>query len=332
MEPLDEFELIERFFAPLSLKAPGALGLRDDAALVDVPEGWRLAVTTDALVAGVHFLADDPPELIARKMLRVNLSDLAAMGAQPAGFVVAAAFPRDGGTTWIARFAEGLAVDVAAYDVPLLGGDTVATDGPATFAVTAFGLVPVGRELRRAGARPGDLIYVSGSLGDAAFGLAVLKGAAGEVAAEHAAALVDRYRLPRPRTALGPSLVGLATAAVDVSDGLCADLGHLCAASGVAAEVEAARLPLSAAARALVAARPEALMTVLTGGDDYELLFTVPPEREAEVAALAARLDVGLTRIGHIGAGSGVSIADAQGRPVVPGEAGYRHFRGRDGA
>lgn len=324
----DEFALIERLFAPLGQGAPGALGLRDDAALLDVPEGHRLVVTTDAVVAGVHFLPDDPADLVARKMLRVNLSDVAAMGARPVGFVVAAAFARAGGGAWIEGFAAGLAQDVAAFGVPLLGGDTVATPGPATLAATAFGVVPVGRELRRSGARPGDVVYVSGSIGDAALGLAVLKGEAPGLAREHADALAERYRLPRPRIELGPALLGLATAAIDISDGLCADLGHVCAQSNVAAEVEAARVPLSPAARAAVAERPQWLARVLTGGDDYELLFTAPAGREAEVAALAARLGVAITPIGRVEEGAGVRVRDAEGRLMALPSPGYQHFGG----
>lgn len=322
----DEFDLIASLFAPLARGWPGALGLKDDAALVDVPPGQRLVTTVDAIVAGVHFLPDDPPELVARKLVRVNLSDIAAMGARPFAVLLAAAFPRDATAEWLERFAAGLAADVGAYGVHLIGGDTVATPGPATFSLTAFGLVEPGRELLRAGAGAGDELWVSGTLGDAALGLMVATGALA-VREDEGAALLDRYRLPRPRVELGPRLGGLATACMDVSDGLCGDLAHICAASGVGAVVEIEAVPLSTAARAVVERRPELRDRVLGGGDDYELLFTAPPAAAEGIRAAAAAAGVPVARIGRMVAGAGVVVRDGQGREVEASRRGYDHFR-----
>ncbi|HIJ63338.1 MAG TPA: thiamine-phosphate kinase, partial [Rhodospirillaceae bacterium] len=255
---MDEFSLIARLFAPLAAGAPGALGLTDDAALIEGPAGRQWAVTADALVAGVHFFADDPPDLIARKLIRVNLSDLAAMGAKPCGAFLCACFPRDTGTAWLDRFATGLKSDCEEFGIALMGGDTVATPGPLTLALTAFGDVPAGQALLRSNARSGHDIWVSGTIGDAALGL---RGLTGEGPADPH--LIDRYRLPQPRIALGLALHGLAQAAMDVSDGLVGDLGHICRASGVGAVLRADLVPLSQPAAAA-----QDLALVLTGGDD----------------------------------------------------------------
>jgi len=205
--PPGEFELIARYFRPLAAGREGALGLTDDAALIDIPAGRRLVITADALVAGVHFLPEDPPDLIARKMLRENLSDLAAMGAVPLAYVMTCCFPATIHDEWLADFAGGLAEDQAEFDIALLGGDTTATPGPLTLSVTAFGTVAAGQELRRSTARAGDLVAVSGTIGDAALGLAVIRGCL--PAGPGTDALVDRQHLPQPRVALGQRLVGL---------------------------------------------------------------------------------------------------------------------------
>ncbi len=318
--PEGEFEFIARRLRPLAT-AKGALDLTDDAALLDPAPGHQLVLTKDAMVAGVHFLPDDPPGQIAQKLLRVNLSDLAAMGAAPLGYLLALARARAIGDEWLAAFCAGLAADNAAFGISLLGGDTVATPGPLTLSLTAIGEAPVGAALLRGGARPGDDIWVSGSLGDAALGLKVLHDEF-EVADEARAYLTERYRLPRPRLALGQALRGTASAAIDVSDGLVADLGHILEVSKAGAEVQAEALPLSDVARNLPGARAAAL----AGGDDYELLFTAPPKHRAEIEGLARRLDLPLSRIGTIRAGSDLRILGADGQMIELPSRGWQHF------
>ncbi len=323
---MDEFALIADLLAPLSRGAPGAFGLGDDAALLSVPEGCDLVTTKDMLVAGVHFMADDEPGLIARKLLRVNLSDLAAMGATPRAYLLALALPKSTGESWLRGFVGGLALDQAAYGIDLIGGDTVSTDGPFTASLTALGEVRHGQEIRRSGAVAGDLIFVSGSLGDGALGLAVLSGALEGLDEAAEAMLRDRYHLPRPRIELGLRLSGLAHGLIDISDGLIADLGHICAASKVAAEIDAPRIPLSPAARAALANDPGLLATVLGGGDDYELLFTADRAAAAALDAIANELDLPITAIGRIKAGSGVVAVDEKGDEIDVPAPGWRHF------
>jgi thiamine-monophosphate kinase len=321
---LNEFERIARFFAPLA--AEGALGLLDDVALISGPAGEDYVLKTDAIVEGVHFLPDDPPDQVAQKLLRVNLSDLAAKGAEPVGYLLMTALPFSRDEAWLDSFARGLAADQAAYGIGLLGGDSVATVGPVTLSVTAIGKVTAGRAVLRRGARPGDLVFVSGTLGDGALGLVALRGGLRALTTAQQAFLADRYRLPQPRLALGRRLAGLARAMMDVSDGLIADLGHLCKASDVAAVVEAALLPLSPAARAAIALEPARIMAALGGGDDYELLFTAGPAAESALAALSSETGVPITRIGRIEAGAGVRVLDATGTAITMPAGGYRHF------
>ena len=316
-----EFAFIARRLQPLAAGSPGALGLLDDAALLDPPAGAQLVLTKDAMVAGVHFLPDDPPAQIAQKLLRVNLSDLAAMGAAPLGYLLALARAKDTTEDWLAAFCGGLAADQQEFGIGLLGGDTVSTPGPLTLSLTALGEVPKGAALLRSTARPGDDIWVSGTLGDGALGLKVLLR---ELSADEPARgqLIERYRLPQPRVALGQALRGLASAALDISDGLLADLGHILDASGVGATVRAAAVPLSPAARGLPGARAVAL----TGGDDYELLFTAAAARRQEVAALARRQGLPLTCIGEIEAASGLRVLDEAGEEISIGTTGWQHF------
>ncbi|NKE47257.1 thiamine-phosphate kinase [Roseomonas frigidaquae] len=314
-----EFGLIARHFAPLAGR--GALGLGDDAALLDPPPGRTLVLAADAMVAGVHFLPDDPPETLGRKLLRVNLSDLAAMGAVPLAYLMTTAFPRGVTQDWIAAFAAGLAADQAEFGIELLGGDTVVTDGPATFSLTILGHVAPGAALRRVGARPGDEVWVSGSIGDGALGLLALTGRL--PADVH---LASRYRLPRPRVALGLRLAGLARAAMDVSDGLVQDLGHLARAAGCGAVIEAAAVPLSAPARAALAADPALLPRILAGGDDYELVFAADPADSARVRAAGAEAGVPVTRIGVFEAGEGVRVQNPAGDDVPLDVSGWSHF------
>jgi thiamine-monophosphate kinase len=320
----DEFELIRRYFAPLA--GPGSLSLTDDAAILQPRAGWSVVATVDTVICGVHFLPDDPPDLVARKALRVNLSDLAAMGAEPVGYLMVTALPSETDEAWVARFAAGLAQDQAEFAIGLLGGDSAATPGPLSIAITALGQVETGRALLRSGASPGDQVYVSGTLGDGAFGLKIARGAGAGLEPPAREFLLDRYRLPRPRLRLGRRLLGLATAALDVSDGLAGDLGHICAASKVGAAIETVRVPLSLAARALIEAGEASLAEALTGGDDYELLFTAPAEAEPVLARIAAELDLPLTRLGEIRPEPGLDVLDGSGRPLSLGSGGYRHF------
>ena len=282
----------------------------------------------DGMVAGVHFLADDPADLVARKLLRVNLSDLAAMGATPLAYTLCTAFPRGVTGSWIAAFASGLAADQAAFGVSLIGGDTVATPGPASFTLTAMGLLGAGEALRRGGARDGDDIYVSGTIGDGAIGLLVLKqeGKLGGLSSEARNFLAGRYRLPQPRLALGRALVGAASAALDVSDGLVADLGHICAVSGLGARIEMSKVPISKSCRRAMELMPAAAAAVLSGGDDYELLFTAPPERKAAVFERAKASATPVAVIGRMIAGSSVTVVDSSGNAVPVNATGYRHF------
>jgi thiamine-monophosphate kinase len=319
-----EFERIQRYFAPLA--GPGGLELADDAALLDCAPGRRLVVTADAIVAGVHYLPDDPPALVARKLLRVNLSDLAAMGARPLHYVLTTALPADLGPEWLARFAEGLAEDQRRYGIDLLGGDSVRTRGPAVLSLTAIGEVEAGREIRRRGAQPGDLVWVSGTIGDAFLGLELLRGAHPDLAPEHRDYLVRRFRLPEPRTELGPRLCGIARAMIDVSDGLLADLGHICETSRVAAIVELDLLPLSFAARAIAGGDPDIRSRLAAAGDDYELLFAAPADATETIAKLSLRLGVPVTRIGRIDVGTGVRPHNADGHQIPLDATGYRHF------
>ncbi len=321
-----EFEIIARYFAPLAAGVPGAFGLTDDAAFLDVPDGHELVAKTDSVVATVHFLPDDPPDLIARKVLRRNLSDLAAKGATPRWYLLDAAFPRRVANAWVSRFAKGLARDQAEFGVSLVGGDTKATPGPATFAITLLGVVRPGQGLRRNGARAGDEVYVTGTIGDAALGLMARRGKLRSLTAKQRQHLIGRYQVPRPRVALGPQLPGIATAAIDISDGLVADLGHVCETSKLAAVIDEPSVPLSAPAKAALAARPQLMEQVLTGGDDYEILFTAPAAAAAEIARLAAASGVAMTRIGYMQVGRGVSVLDAQGRRRKLAQGGWTHF------
>lgn len=324
--PPSEFELIARYFAPLAVGAPGALGLTDDAALVKPPPGHHHVIAVDTLVQGVHFLADDPPDLIARKLLRVNLSDIASMGAAPKHYLLAISLCPGIGASWLEAFAAGLQADQDEFHVALLGGDTTSTPGPMTLTLTAIGNVPDGAEIKRSTARVGDLIYVSGTIGDAALGVRILTGKLSGLSGEMESALADRYRLPRPRVTLGPALRGLATAMTDISDGLVADLGHICTTSAVGARIEANSVPLSPAAMAAVAQDPSALRIALTGGDDYELVFTAHPATADAVDAASRAVGVPITVIGRITHGGDVEVFDDNGNIITLKTIGYTHF------
>ncbi|QFR32296.1 thiamine-phosphate kinase [Ancylobacter sp. TS-1] len=324
-----EDKLIARLFGSVATH-PGALGLKDDAALLAVPAGHELVLTKDALVAGVHFFPEDPPASIARKAMRVNLSDLAAKGADPLGVLLAFAIPPDMDAAALEAFAGGIGGDAALYGAPLLGGDTVRTPGPFTVSITALGAVPAGQMVRRATARPGEAIVVSGTIGDGALGLALRldpdrPGFAGLDAAllDH---LKDRYLHPRPRLALARPMRGRASAAMDISDGLVGDLAKLLAASGIAGEIAADRVPLSAAARAAIRAEPALLEVALTGGDDYEILAVMPDDELGAFNTFATAAGIGVTVIGRTGSGEGLVVRDGTGAPMAFPRGSFSHF------
>jgi len=323
-----EDALIARYFKPLATD-PGAFNLGDDAAVLK-PSGDDIVVTTDAIVEGVHFLADDPPDTVARKALRVNLSDLAAKGATPAGFVLTLAL-RAADDAWLTPFARGLGSDAGLFGCPLLGGDTVSTPGPLTISIAAFGRVPAGKMVRRSGAKPGDRVMVTGTIGDAALGLDILKG--GPVAAALAddagarAMLIGRYRVPQPRNALAKAVRNHARAAMDVSDGLAGDLAKLCGVSGVSAVIDAPSIPLSPAAAALLARGTVDIETIVSGGDDYEVLCTVPEDSFEAFVQAAGQAGVAVSSIGVIVAGSSVPrFLDGEGREIALPRLSYSHF------
>jgi thiamine-monophosphate kinase len=323
-----EDALIARYFRPLATD-PGAFNLIDDAAILKVA-GDDIVVTTDVVVEGVHFLSDDPPDSVARKALRVNLSDLAAKGATPAGFVLTLAL-RAADDAWLAPFARGLGEDAAEFGCPLLGGDTVSTPGPLMISITAFGRVPAGKMVHRSGAGPGDRVVVTGTIGDAALGLDILKGGAvAAVLADDAAAkqmLVGRYRIPQPRNALATAVRDHASAAMDVSDGLAGDLAKLCAASGVSAAIDAPSIPTSAAAAVLLARGAVGIETIVSGGDDYEILCAIPEGSFAAFARAAGLAGVAVTSIGTVIADtSAPRFLDAQGREIALPRLSYSHF------
>jgi thiamine-monophosphate kinase len=316
----NEFALISKFFGPLATH-PAALGLGDDAAVLTPRAGHDLIVTTDSLTAGIHFLPDDPPNLIAAKGLRVNLSDLAAKGAEPLGYLLALALPRHCDSAWLECFARGLSADQKTFGVSLLGGDTTATPGPVTLTITALGQLPSGTMIRRNGARPGDGVYVSGTIGDAGAGLAVLKD--GLIAGADADHLIGRYRLPCPQLALGNALRGIASAALDVSDGLLADLGHIAEMSRVRIILESGAIPRSPATTRVWPGL-EGILRAATAGDDYEIAFTAASEASAVAAGVKAGVRV--TRIGRVETGQGVVLLDADGRELRVEKPGFTHF------
>jgi thiamine-monophosphate kinase len=321
-----EDRLIARHFAPLATH-PGALGLSDDAAFIKPPPGCDLVLQADALVGGVHFFPDDAAHTIASKALRMNLSDLAAKGAKPLGFLLSLALPKDLGDDWLADFAKGLRGDTVLFGCPLFGGDTTRTPGPTMISIAMFGSVPEGTMVRRAGAKPGDLIFVSGTIGDAALGLSVRRGdAAWKLDAAQRQHLVSRYLLPQPRSALAEPVRTHASAAMDVSDGLVGDLTKLCRVSQVSADVDAARVPHSDAASATITADPAARETALTGGDDYEILCTVPPAKAESFRAAAKAAQVPVAEIGVVAPGEGVRFLDAQGKPLNFKQTSFSHF------
>ena len=315
--PLGEFDLIERFFRRASPRDDVLLGVGDDAALLEVPPGQALVAATDTLVEGRHFLAGAPAESVGHQALAVNLSDLAAMGAEPAWALLSLSLP-DADADWLQRFSDGLFAVAGRHGVALVGGDTVR--GPRVVTITALGFVPAAAALRRGGALPGDVLYVSGWPGEAAAGLAALRSGA---LADSSDPLVRRYLFAEPRVALGRALRGRATAAMDVSDGLLGDLGKLCHASAAGARLDLDRLPISAEL-ARRHTRQQSEQFVLCGGDDYELLFALPPAGSEQVEAELAK-SFALHRIGVIEAEAGVRCTRGGNLVTVSG-GGYDHF------
>ncbi len=324
-----EHDLINRYFAPLcspSDAAP-AFGLLDDTAILTPTKDHQLLVTTDALVAGVHFFADDPAHSIAHKALAVNASDIVAKGGHPDSYLLTIALPKTIEPEWLQEFASGLGEAQSEFGCQLIGGDTVATSGPLMISITLLGKIPAEKMVRRKGAKPGDVVFVSGTIGDAALGLLlrenderITKAVLGE---RHSAHLLERYLHPRPRIELAAIIAAYASAALDISDGLVGDFGKLCAESDVGGTIEAARVPLSDAASRTLAQQPDLLETILTGGDDYEVLAVVP-------AVLADRFEqeaVNVMRIGLIvERQGGIKVLDADGQPLELAQCAYDHF------
>ncbi|MCM5559937.1 thiamine-phosphate kinase [Pleomorphomonas sp. JP5] len=325
---LGEFELIARVFAPLA--ADGALGLTDDAAFYRPRPGLDLVLTKDEVVSGVHFFADDAWDAVARKALRVNLSDLAAKGAAPVGYLLALGLPKDFTGEQIDALGAGLAADQATYGISLYGGDTVRSPAGLTLSVTAIGEVRQGGMVRRGGAQVEEIIVVTGTIGDAALGLSLrLDPALSDrlgLSAEHRGHLLDRYLLPQPRGALASAVADCASGGMDISDGLVGDLGKMAAASGVAIEIDADRVPLSTAAKAAVSADPRLLAVALTGGDDYELALSIPRDKLDTFLAAAAAQGVGATAIGRVRSGEGVAVRGDHPALTELGSGSYRHF------
>jgi thiamine-monophosphate kinase len=321
-----EDDLIARYFAPLA--AEGGLGLRDDAARLSPVPGHDLVLTVDAIVEGVHFLPGDPPGSIARKALGVNVSDLAAKGAEPVGFLLTLALPEHWTEAWLATFAAGLGEAARDFGCPLLGGDTVRANGALTLSITALGQVPAGRMVPRTTARDGDVLCVTGTIGDATLGLMLRSGPdwAGSLSAEHSTFLADRYVNPQPRIALARSVREHARAAMDVSDGLAGDLAKMMRAGGVSAIVEARSVPLAPAASAALRLDPSLIDRILTGGDDYEILCAVPADRVAQFRAEAQEAGIPFTAIGRVVAGSDGPIFRVDGTEKRYETGSFSHF------
>ena len=327
----DEFTLVARYFAPLAKRVPGAFGLLDDAAVIGPADGNELVVKTDTIVAGIDFPPEEPADFVSRKALRVNLSDLAAKGAVPRAYLLDLVLPESVKESWVAQFADGLRRDQDEYGIQLIGGDSSSTSGPVTVAITAIGEVPKNCMIRRNGARPRDHIFVTGTIGDSALGWALLRGSISTDDADCTEFLIDRYRLPQPRSSLGPKLMGIVTGGIDISDGLVADLRHLCSVSGLSATIKSVEVPVSSAAQSIVARDPQRLKNVLTGGDDYEILFTAPAEAAASIQQLARVTGVPVTAIGTMSAAPAkdepdVVVLDGFGRPIELAFEGWTHF------
>lgn len=336
-EPLHgEETIIQEYLAPLAAGYPGALGLKDDCAAITPTPGCDLVVKTDPVASGIHFFADDPPADIGWKALAVNVSDLAAKGAVPRAYLMALSFPEPPTRAWMAAFAAGLGEAQAAFGMHLIGGDTDRRPGPITVSITVFGEVATGRMVRRAAARAGDVLFVTGSLGQAALGLGLLKddhlGRSWGLGGPDVQAAVRRYRRPQPRLAVRAALLTYARAAMDLSDGLAKDLGRMCRASGCGARIQIERVPRDVVAEAAIAFDPRHWNDVLAAGDDYELLLAVAPdqadafEAAANAAGGSAREPFPTTRIGEMTGAAEIRFVDGNGNPLVLAKSGWDHF------
>jgi thiamine-monophosphate kinase len=323
-----EFDLIRTYFAPLTKFEPGAFNLTDDAAVLSIDRDHDIVVTTDTIVAGVHFLKDSSPESIAAKLLRVNLSDLAAMGASPRSYTLSLALTDNISSGWLAAFTNSLARDQKSYGITLAGGDTVSTPGPMTLTLTAIGVIPNGQEIRRSNAKVGDDIYVSGSIGDGALGLLAAKSQLSGISSSDLSFLLDRYLYPKCRGELGERLVGIAHAAADISDGLVADLAQICEPSMVSATIDATLVPLSGAARSALNTDPNFLRQILTGGDDYELIFTADPSDHIILTDISKDVNIQIRKIGEVIRQSDVpvTVLNGDGKSIYFEQTGFHHF------
>lgn len=321
-----EFELIAKLFAPLSRGVPGAFALTDDVALLKPKPGYEFVLKTDSLIESVHFLRSDPAGTVAQKALRRALSDLAAKGAEPSVYLLALALPSWPDMNWLETFVAGLAEDQARFECALAGGETNATPGPVTVTITAVGYVPQGALIRRNGAMPGDSVFVSGTIGDAGAGLGLLTNGDTPVSAAARDFLISRYRLPDPRLEFGRELRGLASASLDVSDGLLADLAHIAEVSQARIEIEAARVPLSEHLRELWGKGTSGRARAAIAGDDYEIAFTAPRSAADAILEAARRTGTQVTEIGRVASGCGVALLDEAGNPIQVARQGYTHF------
>ncbi|WP_350334499.1 thiamine-phosphate kinase [Coralliovum pocilloporae] len=326
-----EFALIAKYLAPLATD-PGTFDLTDDTCRLDIPDGQQLVISKDMLVSGMHFLATDPPDLIARKALRVNISDLTAKGAEAAGYMLGLSLPDDWTEDWLQRFSEGLGRDAAVFSLGLLGGDTVKSGSDRlTISVTVFGWQPKGTRLTRGGARPGDHLYVSGVIGDSALGLLLHRGdqPTWVVALDDRLCneLINRYLLPGNRQDIRSLVLDYASASMDISDGLVGDLRHICVASGCGARLETGLVPMSEAGQVAASVETGCLQTMLTGGDDYEVLLTVPDDRHKAFQDAVKMSSVPFTRIGVMTEGSTeIDLKDADGQSLVWEQQSFSHF------
>ena len=316
---MNEFSIIKKYLLPLAKNAQGALSLTDDAAILKTPKGYEQIITKDAIVAGVHFFGDEPADKIAQKLLRVNLSDLAAMGATPYSYFLALMLPKTTSENWIKSFAKGLEESQKDFAITLMGGDTTSSPTLA-FSITAIGLVKSGKALKRSGAKIGDDIFVSGTIGDSALGLYAIKNKLKNPY------LISRYLIPQPRISLGQELQGIANSCMDISDGLMQDLSHITNASGVGAEINWQDIPLSSAAKKLLPRLKNPYEIIAAGGDDYELLFTVPAKFSSKLQKISNKLSLPITKIGKITSNKQVLLLD-NGDKINLSIKGYNHFR-----